>query len=514
VQPIDLTRPPNRKEAVLWHICGGWLTNFVLIAQGILLVPLYIHYLGERLYGFWLATGGILAWLTMFNLGVSAVTKQRCAAAFARREMLEVKNYFYHGAFIMGWIVLFFAVALWALGAKFLSWLQIDAEYASLITTTFYVAGASVAGRLLNEFAFSLAVSLQRNQYAMLAGALGDILGLVTIIVCLVVLRFGLWAIVIGMLVRTLLPLALNAVYAVRLCRAIDTGWRLQPAVFKDYLKTMPSIMASIMSGSFAANLPTVLITRWIGPEATVMFSVTEKMVLIVQSFINHAQAGLYTACTHYFNDPSVTPVRLSNMMRRLTRSFIVAACLSLSLYGLLNHGFVNVWTSEAQFAGQSVTALFALAAFFVMRSKLFVGFGVAVGSIQSANGYRCFENLLLAVLLVVGIHGLGLIGVPLAFILSSLIAEFPYFRMFQKANRHVHEAFKPLRWAWLLLAAALGVASALAPYFEAENWLAFLMKSPLVVIPVAGLGIWLMPDIREQLAMRLPYLRKFFAPA
>lgn len=514
MRTIDLDRPANRKKAVLWHICGGWITNTVLIAQGILLVPLYIHFLGDRLYGFWLATGGILAWLTMFNLGVSAVTKQRCAAAFARREMAEVKNYFYHGAVIMGLIVAFFGCALWALGSVFLSLLEVDLEYFELIRDTFHVAGLSVAGRLLNEFALSLPVSLQRNQYVMLAGASGDILALVAIVLCLVVFGLGLWSIVIGMLIRTFFPFALNAIYAIRLCCAIQARSNYQAAIFVDYMKTMPSIMASVISGSFAANLPTILITRWLGPEATVAFSVTQRVVLIVQSFINHAQAGLYTACTHYFNDGSVSNERLSAMMSRLSRSFVVASCVALSLYAILNQGFVGIWTSEAQFAGQTFTALFALASFFVMRSKLFVGFGVAIGSIQAANGYRCLENFLLAVLLFVGVYGLGLEGVPIAFILSSLIAEFPYFRMFRKGHKLVYESFAQLRWSWLLLAAGVAVASLAAPFFEADSWIAFIAKASIAGAPAALLMIWLMPDIRDQLRARVPFLKRLVAPA
>lgn len=514
VSSIDIDKPPNRKKAVIWHICGGWITNFVLIAQGILLVPLYIHYLGERLYGFWLATGGILAWLTMFNLGVSAVTKQRCAAAFARREMAEVKNYFYHGAIIMGLIVVLFVFSLWGLGSLLMSLLEVDPEYYDLIRSTFYVAGLSVVGRLLNEFSFSLAVSLQRNQYAMLAGASGDILALVAIVLGLVVFGLGLWSIVIGMLIRTLFPFALNAIYAIRLCYAIKDRGCFQASIFFDYFKTMPSIMASVVSGSFAANLPTILITRWIGPEATVAFSVTQRVVLIVQSFINHAQAGLYTACTHYFNDTSVSSERVSLMMRRLSKSFIVASCVTLFLYTVLNQGFVRIWTSEAQFAGQIFTALIALASFFIMRSKLFVGFGIAIGSIQAANGFRCLENLLLAGFIFVGVYGLGLVGVPLAFILSSLIVEFPYFRMFLNGNELVYQAFGQLRWSWLLLATGLAAVSLVSPFFIADTWISFIGKATIAGVPAAILAIWLMPDIRRQLSTRVPFLKRLVAPA
>ncbi|MGZ0706963.1 lipopolysaccharide biosynthesis protein [Coraliomargarita sp. W4R53] len=510
MKAIDLNSPPDRKKAVLWHICGGWITNFVLIAQGILLVPLYIHFLGDRLYGFWLASGGILAWLSMVNLGVSAVTKQRCAAAYARREMSMVKNYFYHGAVVMSLIVLVFGFSLWWAGSLIRNWLAVDPEFVDLIQACFYVAGFSVIGRLLNEFAMSLAVSLQRNRYAMLAGAIGDICALICIIVLLVVYNFGLWSIVIGMLIRTFLPLVLNAFYAARLCAAISEEWSPSKVILKDYFKTMPSMVASIASGSFTNNLPVILITRWIGPEATVAFSVTQRVVLIVQSFINHAQAGLYTACTHYFNDSTVTKERLDRMMAKLSRGFIVASVTALALYGFLNQGFVSVWTSSEQFAGQFFTAAVALASFFVMRSKLFVGFGVAVGSIQQANLYRCVENLLAAVFMFIGIYSMGMIGAPLAIVVSSLISEFMYYHMFREQHSSVYQSFGVLRWGWALLVILLVLAQPLSVFFDAGNWFHFLLRAGILGLPAGLAFIWLMPDLKSQLTLRVPFLRKF----
>jgi O-antigen/teichoic acid export membrane protein len=37
---------------------GGYLNTTILIVQGLLLVPLYLRFLGPHDYGLWLASGG------------------------------------------------------------------------------------------------------------------------------------------------------------------------------------------------------------------------------------------------------------------------------------------------------------------------------------------------------------------------------------------------------------------------------------------------------------------------
>jgi hypothetical protein len=39
---------------------GGYLNIGIITAQGLLLVPLYLEYIGTELYGAWLGSGDIL----------------------------------------------------------------------------------------------------------------------------------------------------------------------------------------------------------------------------------------------------------------------------------------------------------------------------------------------------------------------------------------------------------------------------------------------------------------------
>ena len=488
-----------RRKAVIWHVTGGWLSNLIQIVQGLLLIPLYLHYLGDRLYGFWLATGGVLAWISMVDLGVSAVTLQRCAAAFGRKDLSRVTLYFWHGAVVLAGVLMIFVISVLAVGFFIPSWLDIDPAFQGIIIHCFYATSIAAMVHLINDFMRNLASALQRNHIPVFAQTFGDFVSLLGILFALVVFELGLWALVVGVLLRTLVPFVINLVHTVHILRSIGQCNRWSAAIFKDYFSMTPSILAAKASGQFAQHLPAVLITRVIGPEATVAFTVTMRVALMVQSFINHALSGLYAACSHYFHDPAVTLERQCQTLSHLARGYFVASGVGVSLYALLNQGFITIWTSEAQFAGQLFTCLAALASFIHVRSGLFVGLGISLGQIRPVEFTQFFEQVFRIGLIVLGIYSVGLLGVPLAIIFSGLVAQFRYIRVFQNQEMSIAKALGPLRWQWLILAILLGPIYLVSNFLVADTWALFLLYALSVAIPFGLLFVFFLPGLKEK---------------
>ncbi|ADE53417.1 hypothetical protein [Coraliomargarita akajimensis] len=497
---IDFSKPPKRRKAVIWHVAGGWLSNLILIVQGLLLIPLYLHFLGERLYGFWLASGGVLALLSMMDVGASAVTQQRCAAAYGRKDMTEVTRYFWHGAVVMAGVLLVFFSMTCLIAIGLPEWLKVDTEYRDLIVATFIVTGFAAVGRLANDFMRYFASALQRNQYPVFAQTLGDMLGLVTIVLALVVFQMGLWSLALGALARTLVPFLSNLVHTAWILVSIGATNQWSAKVFSDYYKTTPSVLFAKATGQISQNLPSILIARFIGPEANVMFTVTFRVVFMVRSFLNHALSGLYAACTHYFGDPSVSAAKEARTVSSLVRGYAVGAGLGVLLYALFNHGFVSLWTSESQFAGQAFTTLAALATFIHVRDTLLVGLGGSIGSIREVHVIRACENLLTMVLSVFGIYYLGLIGSLIAVILSGLSLQYFYFKLFTEKKPSIAKALRPLAWLWFPLGGALLVCFLLSPYFVTDHWLRFIAQCALAGAPLVLVGLFSFPKLKDKL--------------
>lgn len=62
------------------------------LAVGIALVPFVLHLVGERLYGYWLASGEVLAYAAMADFGVMGVVPWMIAEADGRRDRVEMRR--------------------------------------------------------------------------------------------------------------------------------------------------------------------------------------------------------------------------------------------------------------------------------------------------------------------------------------------------------------------------------------------------------------------------------------
>ena len=96
----------------------GYLQYLVAIVSGIVMVPVTLHYLGARRYGLWLASGELLGYAAMVDLGVIGVLPWMLAEADGRedREAMRalVANGLALGAIVgLGYAML--AAGLWLL---------------------------------------------------------------------------------------------------------------------------------------------------------------------------------------------------------------------------------------------------------------------------------------------------------------------------------------------------------------------------------------------------------------
>jgi hypothetical protein len=509
-KPINLNAAAKRKQSVAWNVAGGWINNAVLIFQGFVFIPLYLHFLGERLYGFWLATGGLLAWLAMADLGAAAITQQRCAAAYGRKDFRCIVNYFWHGLIVLCAVVAVVALGILWMSGHIVSWLNIDLEYQHEIYVCFLLAGVGVMFRLANDFMSNFAISLQRSLVPMAGSSVAGLVGLLSIFLGLFVFRWGVYALVLGLLVRSLIPFCVNFVYTLRILAVLPWRFKWSAPTMKDYLVTTPAVLAAKSTTQFAKNLPPILLTRMVGPEATVAYNVSMRILQVGSGFINQALAGLYAACSHLFGDVASHAAKEGHVLGRLCQGFIVSASIGVVLYALLNQGFVVLWTSPDQFAGQSFTSFYALAGFLILRGNLYVGMGMSLGRINTFEIIQSFEYIFQAWLLYMSIAYFGVIAVPFAIVLSSLIFQAFYHRALLKARPVVGRALSSLAWVALPLAAALFASYWIAPLFRFESWLPFLVTAVLVCVPFLAIFVYAMPGGLDLLRSKFePILRK-----
>ena len=63
----------TRTKTTQWNLFFQYTSIVLTVIWSIVLVPLYLKFIPLDIYGAWLATGNIVAWLSIMDPGLSAV---------------------------------------------------------------------------------------------------------------------------------------------------------------------------------------------------------------------------------------------------------------------------------------------------------------------------------------------------------------------------------------------------------------------------------------------------------
>jgi O-antigen/teichoic acid export membrane protein len=99
---------------------SGVAWSYVNTAAGIIsnlvLIPLYLQYLGQENYGLWITISGVVSYLSLLNLGITQTTSNRFGTAVARREPSRARAVFATGFWAYVRIAGSALLLVWAIG--------------------------------------------------------------------------------------------------------------------------------------------------------------------------------------------------------------------------------------------------------------------------------------------------------------------------------------------------------------------------------------------------------------
>lgn len=496
---LDLKQRPSRRRAVVWQTIGGYISNGIIIIQGFILIPLYVHSFGSELYGFWLASGGVLAWLSMIDVGGGSITRQRCAHAYGDNQLQRVLDYFWHGTAVMSAIIAVYAVLVIVIVPWIPTLIQVDEQYRDIILNCLYLVGIGSALHLAEQFLREFVNSCQRTLLTSLGTIAGLISALLVTIIGLLVFHWGLYALAVATIVRPSIPLVCNSIFSAILLLSTHCNVIWSKVVFRDYLVTTPAVFGAKGVSAFTAQLPVILLTRWSGPEITVAYTVSMRMLDMAKHFINQPLSAFYTSSAHLFGDNTRSTQHKSGIFSKLATGFVSATAAAFTVYVLINEGFVSLWVSDVDFIGSLFVALAALAVTLQLRNMLYVNLLGASGAIQISAYTVSLEKLLTAVLLAVLVYVFGAIGIVLAWILGCLLFQIPYHKILSKHEPEVARSLLLLQWAWIPVCILFAIATKLSHLCVVETWAEFLIRFA-VILPVPAIVVLLVfPDLRRK---------------
>ncbi len=96
----------SRKKGSLVLALSSLTILAIALIEGVVLVPVYLNFIGTSLYGAWLATGTLVTYMGLLHFGVNAVIIQKISYAVGRNDKVLIDRYVTNGLAIG----LFFAI--------------------------------------------------------------------------------------------------------------------------------------------------------------------------------------------------------------------------------------------------------------------------------------------------------------------------------------------------------------------------------------------------------------------
>jgi O-antigen/teichoic acid export membrane protein len=413
-------RMRNRNEynkIAKWNFIFYLLNLFYSVSTGIFLVPLYLSYIPKDLYGYWLATGNILNWITLVNPGFADVIMQKVAYNYGRNRLDLVGKFSLWGLlltvivsfliFLAGIVLYFFLYRLFP---------EIEASALAELKNAFLL---TLIGTVIMLIYFSFGAidyGLLSSKTIGLISAAGNCFSLITVI--LLIKQKGIIALGIAAIVRGFIYLGGSVVYTFVRFKKESIKIIFDTNIVREFFSL--SLFNSFgKAGSILMNNSISFIcTKMVSPDQTVLLKISQSGPELGKMFILRI---LYSFI------PLISNLRGESIDDKIKRYiskiyFIIICFLCPTIFGfyLFNESFIKLWMSDNYFMGNYINILIVFLLLFSTTSKLLYQTLFSLGDIKRINLFISIQSIIYIVLAFVLTKYYGIVGALIAGILCE----------------------------------------------------------------------------------------------
>jgi O-antigen/teichoic acid export membrane protein len=415
----------SRRKASQWHLFFLY-TNFVFsLIKGVLIVPLYLRYMEPRLYGAWLACGGIIVYLSLCEFGVNRVLIQKVAVLASSSKTEQLASVVATGVRLnAGLAILPFLIGLGI--APFVAGIVQITGPEALDLRNAFILGALAASLMIFSFTPSgVLQGLQRQVFVNVCYTTGLALGILVTVVLLYA-GYGLLAIPIGTLIHAGVTAVGNFSYmAVVLSRQGLLRWpRIDMGLFKEILGSSLFEFGGMAARSITTQSDNLIIGAALNPVLCNVFTFTGMAYKMSATLGGYVSNAAMPSLAHLVgeSDADKTKRVIVDIIRIST--IIGASLMCGALF--LNEALVDIWVGPQFYGGVGLNLLFFLAAILMLFFYTFNNILVAFGDFR-ASGTAVMIQACVQLPLMVGLgYWAGMLGLAWASVLALAVVAIP----------------------------------------------------------------------------------------
>lgn len=450
------------------------------IALGFIMVPVYLHYLGSEGFGFYLTVQGMVAILSLVDIGMGMyVVKKMSNPEYYRGHALKVLPSMQVFQYILGafFVVLGFSVY------EFRGYL-VSPNIASNedAVNLFAILWVSV----VLKTTFSLLPSMIRaKQYLVFLNVSEFLIILLSFILGTYLLHLGRgmeslgWAFLfINIIFYVIYYLKLRADHK---CRFLCPNY-FDIQYIKDGALYVKSFILLVVSKVSKSSIFVVLIGSFQGVSSVPMYNITSKMPFVFPELMARFTLNFFSRYSMLYEQGKI--VELGNEYRKmLSVSVHLTVFITISLY-CLNLDFISGWVGQEYFLGEMefYLILFSTA---LLLIESYTGIVLQVtgrfGLMPIIALFEVFFLLLLCYIL----RGEGMAGMLFAFAIS-IVPSFIYLmvKLYEVLSINIFSVWKDaFRKSVFLVLGVLAISFTMGRYFEASLFTVIIEAVLYVVV-------------------------------
>lgn len=409
----------SRRRSAIATLLSSSTSTLILAIQAVVLIPLYLQAIGPRLYGAWLGSGDILVWLQAFDLGLPNVLIQRVGAAHGRGDRKTASEYFASAMTVMAVIGVVAGAAAVFASPVVPRLMGISGPDAEVLRQCFAVAALGAALNLFTNGIVGFSRAIQQTGFLNVVTIGATTCGF-AVSVGLVLGGAGLWAIALGLVTRSVLVFAGGIVFIALHARGDQRReYRPRQTMLRELVAVLPATALGGVGYSVMTQSESFIVATFLKPEFATILGITRKVLELGRGFIDTIAFATYGAFAHLAT--SAQRHRVLHAHAEISAVRTSLAVVAAAAYMAINSSLVGLWVGPALYGGYTLTILLALQFIVVGGSFLTNYLYRALGPVMRGSLALAAESVLRVPLMIGLVLWLGLVGIPLAGILTAM---------------------------------------------------------------------------------------------
>ncbi len=478
-----ILRPVSRRTAAMWNTMYSYLAMVLVVARNLALVPLYLKYIGKSEFDAWLVTGAVLMQLTNVDFGLMGVLLQQTAAAYGSRNRDQLQKLIGTGLVLAAFVSLVVGGIAAAVSPILPNLIDVQPDVGRRLTYCFLIVALANTVQLLG-FAFAgLLRSLQRTFFPGLFVVLSELASLGTT-AYLVITGWGLYAIVIGLVIRAAVELSGTAstfVWVSVRHLKLRPRWDWHQ-VRRLWGYSVYQFLTQV-AGRIKTTIDSFLIGVFLGKEIGGSYALTTRAHDTVRMFSQGFGGSIGSPLAHLHGEGNIT--RFKEVIFSLFKVTVLTAVIGYGGVISFNHSFMLLWVGPASYSGTLVSTIAAIAGIVYLLTTVPYEAIFSRGGFATIASVVWFEVIVRIIVMIGLLHLIGVLGAPIGSLICQLFGILLPLTWINARRLHITRAeFGMLAVSLIKLSAGpLVLAAAFAVAVPpARHWPGLLVEGGLFV--------------------------------